>query len=302
MQNEWATACASLEPPVIIFNKSHSGSRMLAELVAASGVFMGAHCNESLDSLDVFDLVSYAVRRYYPDYTALWDPSRQTDSELTRLIGDVFERHLEGFDRRPGSRWGWKLCETAYILPILNRCFPEARFIHLLRDGRDVAFCNHHAPDDEFWRKVYFNTGNIRTYRGLRFTPQAYRRQSHIYNAIHWLNSVTVGRNYGMMLQERYLEVRYEDLCHNFEATGRKVLDFIDAPDSLSALQSMRTRVCPSSVGKYKKHSGRQQREVMDIVKPMLLSLGYLDGDPEFPSPWPWRSQFVDNLIDRWQK
>jgi len=49
-------AFAHLSPPVVVFNKSHSGSRLLAELISASGIFMGAHVNESRDSLDIFEL------------------------------------------------------------------------------------------------------------------------------------------------------------------------------------------------------------------------------------------------------
>ena len=43
----------------------------------------------------------------------------------------------------------------------------EARYIHLIRDGRDVAFSDHHAPDKAFWRKVYFNTDRIRDLAGV---------------------------------------------------------------------------------------------------------------------------------------
>ena len=54
--------------PVVIFNKSHSGSRLLARLIEASGVFMGANQNDSKDSLDVLKLVEHLVTRCYPDY------------------------------------------------------------------------------------------------------------------------------------------------------------------------------------------------------------------------------------------
>src|ERR1700756_1971655 len=74
-----------LEPPIVIFNKSHSGSRLLARLVAGGGVFMGAHVNESNDSWDVLKLVEYLVERYYPDYSPLWDP-QQSDEKLVDLI------------------------------------------------------------------------------------------------------------------------------------------------------------------------------------------------------------------------
>jgi hypothetical protein len=42
-------------PPVVVFNKSHSGSRLLAGLIAEAGIFMGAHQNESNDSWDILE-------------------------------------------------------------------------------------------------------------------------------------------------------------------------------------------------------------------------------------------------------
>ena len=65
--------------PVIVFNKSHSGSRMLAQLLDGAGIAMGAHLNESWDSLNVIELVEYLVTRYYPDYSPLWQPERPAD-------------------------------------------------------------------------------------------------------------------------------------------------------------------------------------------------------------------------------
>ena len=58
----------SPSPPIVFFNKSRSGSRLLARLIEASGVFMGANQNDSKDSLDVLKLVENLVTRCYPDY------------------------------------------------------------------------------------------------------------------------------------------------------------------------------------------------------------------------------------------
>jgi len=287
-------------PPVVMFNKSHSGSRMLANLLDEAGISLGAHRNHSWDSLDVLELVEYLVEHYYPSYAPLFEPSRPPDRKLAALIQRVFERHLEGL--APGQPWGWKLCETVYVLPILDYCFPDARYVHLIRDGRDVAFCDHRGPDSPFWRKVYFNTDRIRTYQGLRLTAPAYRRRSYLYNAIHWVNSVRTGRSYGAMLRERYLEVRYEELCSDFQNTATTLLAFLEADERATAADRFEPNVYGSSVGKYRRYPASWLRRVVSIEKPLLLELGYLDEDLEPASGWPWHSSTVDRLLDRWHR
>ncbi len=267
----------SLPGPVVIFNKSHSGSRLLAELVEEAGVFMGAHQNESRDSLDMLELVEHLVLTYYPDYAALWDGRAADDPVFPRLAQDVVERHLQGY---PGDgAWGWKLCETGYILPVVDFFFPQARYIHLIRDGRDVAFSDHHAPDKPFWRKIYFNTDRIRSWQSLPLTWKGYHRHSHIYNALHWANSVLVGRTYGMMLRDRYLEVRYEDLCLDFERTAGRLLKFIEAPNPTQAMARVYPLVRTDRVHAYLSQPRRKVRKVVALIKPLLLALGYLEDD-----------------------
>jgi len=288
--------------PVIVFNKSHSGSRILGKLLDSAGVFMGSHVNESWDSLDLLELVQYLVKRYYPDYSPLWDPSRAPDRELSGLLGGVFKRHLEARQGSLDKPWGWKLCETVYAIPVLDYCFPSARFIHLIRDGRDVAFCDHKAPDDPFWRKVYFNTDRIRTYAGLRLTPQAYRRQSHIFNAVHWMNSVSMGRAFGAMLRERYIEVRYEDFCGDFVGASSRLLSAIGLDDAHSQDAALQDSIHQNSIGKFRSHPAAQLEQVLGIEKPLLLELGYLTEDPESDASSPWRSNTADRLLDRWNR
>jgi hypothetical protein len=264
--------------PVVIFNKSHSGSRLLAALVEQAGVFMGAHQNESHDSLDVLELVTHLVLAHYPEYGQLLDGDAAGDSLLPDLVRRVFGSHLAAFDAGGGGRWGWKLCETSHIVPVVDVLFPGARFIHLIRDGRDVAFSDHVAPSAPFWRKIYFNTDRITHWRGRRLDRRAYRRCSHLFNARHWVNSVTVGRRYGALLGERYLEVRYEELCLEFERTAARVLAFIGMEAAFPAVAAMKPRVRGGAIGKYRRQPWLRRRTVAGVVTPLLRELGYLEG------------------------
>jgi hypothetical protein len=264
---------AGLPPPIVIFNKSHSGSRLLARLLASQGVYIGGDLNVSADALSLLPLVEHLVTTYYPDYAPLWSASRWP-AETEELILGCFEQHLARHDGH--SRWGWKLCETTYILPVIAAIFPQAKFIHLIRDGRDVAFSDHVAPVQSFWRKVYFNEDRIAEWRGLSLTNRGYDVASHVYNALHWINSIEVGRRYGAMLHERYLEIRYEDLCTDFARVSSRILTFCDLPANEAALRQVEGEVSLASIGKFRKQPVRKQHQAMRLIEPNLLSLGYL--------------------------
>ena len=61
-----ARAFAALPAPVVAFNKSHSGSRLLAALLAGQGMFMGGVLNESNDALPLVPMMEYLVRQRPP--------------------------------------------------------------------------------------------------------------------------------------------------------------------------------------------------------------------------------------------
>jgi hypothetical protein len=290
----------SYRPPVVVFNKSHSGSRLLAQLLHHSGISMGSPLNESWDSLAVLEVVEHLVTRYYPDFSPLWRTDLAPDAQLQRLLMSAFASHCSGIDA--GAAWGWKLCETTYILPVIDYCFPEARYVHLIRDGRDVAFSDHRGPDTAFWRKVYFNTDRVRECYGLRLSARAYRRSPHLYNALHWINSVRVGRDFGAMLRDRYIEVRYEHLCSDFEAVSARLLSAVGAPHADVAIAQYRGGVSSASVGKHRRQSARTLSRVIEMQKPLLLELGYLTADTATTRP-PFRlGSAIDDLAHHWRR
>jgi hypothetical protein len=104
-----------------------------------------------------------------------------------RSFAAVLHRLYGAWARARGRpRWGDKTPHYVEAIPVLLAIFPEARIVHIIRDGRDVAAS---------WVKAGIEPANLYTAARL------------------WSRMVRAGRAAGAGLPaETYLEVRYEAL------------------------------------------------------------------------------------------
>jgi len=131
-------------------------------------------------------------------------------ANIRDVVTGIFEHNARGLGK---ARWGDKTPYYALHLDKLVEWWPDARIIHLVRDGRDVAL-------SLFGRKHDFSVYNI------------------YYAAQYWQKYVDVCREQGCRLPPgQYLELRYEDVLNDKDAAMRTVCDFIGEPMPLSAPQ-----------------------------------------------------------------
>lgn len=116
---------------------------------------------------------------------------------------------------RGKSRYGDKTPKYVIKMPLLARLFPEARFVHIIRDGRDVALS---LLDVSF---------GPRTVEGA---------------ALLWRRMVMQGRRDGRRLDGRYVEVRYEDLVAEPRPSMQRVCAFLDLPYDEAVLRYFERR------------------------------------------------------------
>lgn len=119
------------------------------------------------------------------------------------VAAGIFEMNAAGLGK---ARWGDKTPYYALHLDKLAEWWPDAKFVHLIRDGRDVAL-------SLFGRQHDFNAYNM------------------YYAAQYWQQYVDVARAQGRLLgAARYLELRYEDVLDDQAAAMQRVCDFIGEP------------------------------------------------------------------------
>jgi hypothetical protein len=140
-----------------------------------------------------------------------------------RIVGDKSPQHTECIDE-------------------IHEIYPDAKIIHIVRDGRDVAVSamNHWwrlasdredgvfelTPEELELRDAYSadREGFIRSGRSI-FTEERLEQLAR-----RWSRRVVKARRDGTALYGgRYLEIRYEDLLAETPETFQKILRFLDA-------------------------------------------------------------------------
>ncbi len=167
------------------------------------------------------------------------------------------------------TRWGDKTPVYVRYISTLDRIFPSAQFVHVIRDGRDAALSAQEKWPD---RRLYMDT-----YYLLR----------------NWVKNVESGQTASSYLgPSRYLEVRYERMVQEPQSTLEEVCAFLDEsfhPDMLNH-STLARRIGPgpqghveamqpistSSIGRWKTRMPPFDQKMADrLAGQTLLALGY---------------------------
>ena len=147
-------------------------------------------------------------------------------------------------------------------LPFIRRYFPRARFVHMVRDGRDVACSLRRQP----WMKERY-----------RLAPDAAARC-----AAYWHDRAKMGHK-AQQNGLASIEIRYEDLVLQPEPTLRRLFDFLDVAWDDRVLRGEARDPDPSagilfatSIGRWRTELTQLELEQVEtITGELLTALGY---------------------------
>jgi hypothetical protein len=147
-----------------------------------------------------------------PDDVAIRLRDRMSAGEA---IGAIFEAYAAKHGK---PRWGDKTPMYMQHLGLLERLFPDALYVHLVRDGRDAALSFLQMPEGVVTR-TWAHPTDVGGF------------------ACQWRIEVVATQSLGKRVgASRYLEVRYEDLVADPPSVVRSICDFAHLPFELGML------------------------------------------------------------------
>jgi hypothetical protein len=177
-------------------------------------------------------------------------------SKISKLVGaKVFVIKRQANNRR---------------IPILNTIFPDALYINLVRDGREVA---HSLSKVEWWEGgTLFWAGK----NPVELAEEGWNPMAICAN--NWLQDVySVNNGLAEIADERQISIHYEDLISNPINVLKTLFDFIDLEMSADHIDMVQSLNIQQRAPKWKSEwSSEVLEEVIDIQHPLLSELGYL--------------------------
>ncbi len=218
------------------------------------------------------------------------------DESLHAVGVSCVSDHLKG---REPDRWGFKTCDGMFSHEYYRALFPRAKFVYLVRDGRDVILSGNGYfqmtnPSsrglhwDYFWILTFGLSDDAS--RAPFEIPASPRSEDDVIRHRYWIQAKSWIEHVRMveaLRNERRLApdtlfVRYEDLCQEPEKEVARLLDFLEMPMVDGVRRYFETELHADSIGKWRRYhryingSEESMAEVFALMEPELRLLGYL--------------------------
>ena len=260
-----------------------SGTRAVARVLREAGIFMGTNTNGVKE--DALELSEFDYRWAPPFLKELRTGRPWIESDA---MSDEHRRCVDAHLREAGSNraWGWKHCPSGHLLPFLAERHAGLRVVHLVRDGRDMAFGSSGGrthtlrlgravldgdpapviPGSDSWR------GRAATAAGgPEATPE---RQARF-----WSETNTAIADWGDAAGDgRYLRLRFEDLAANPRPGVAELLEFVGLPAARDRLADLAAPIQrPTTIGRWKRESKHEVESLRPHLDEGLERFAYLD-------------------------
>jgi hypothetical protein len=260
----WHWVRPNLSQPLFLVGAPRSGTTFLGEALAALPEL----------SYHYEPPIVKAAARY--TYQGSWSP-RKARWVYRMTYAWLMRRHFDG-----DLHFAEKTPQNCFVIDTLHHCFPDARFVHILRDGRDAAVSYRRQP----WLASESADSGRRESGGYPIGPYArfwvepgrcaefestddlhrciWAWRRHAESALAQLAPLPTALRH---------ELRYEELVSNSRAEGERLLDFleIERPESRGALHRQLEGARKDSIGVWRRELGAGELATIEREAGALL-------------------------------
>jgi Sulfotransferase family len=261
------TGRATLTTPIVVGATGGSGTRAVHQVLARAGLFMGR--DEALNAagdamifepfLDEFiNPILQHTRTLNYQLEALPGSFRK---QLRGEFSKVVRRYLQTRSRY-SLHWGWKNPRSMYLLPLIRAQFPEFKFIHVVRDGRDMAV----SINQNQYLKHYTAAFDAVS-PGDNHAFASFRLWCKVNGEVATFGEEVLGRNYLRLRLEDYVEKPAQEIARILSFTG---MDENAAADLAGLVQR------PDTLGRWRRDLAAEPASQMQSLGADVLSrFGY---------------------------
>jgi hypothetical protein len=209
--------------PVFVMGCHRSGTNLLYDTLLSAGGFAVYRGYLPVYKMLIPRFGSLARRDNRSRMMQAWVRSkgfRRSGLDGAQLTTRVLEECRSGGDfirivmgeiahSQNATRWAVYDPDNVLYIPRIKADVPEALFIHIIRDGRDVAL-------------------SLDKMGGFKPLPWNRHAKGLLPTALYWEWMVRKGRQHGLRVPTDYFEVRYEELVSDQRATLKALGEFLE--------------------------------------------------------------------------
>ena len=242
--------------PNLVGATGGSGTRVVAKILRRAGLYTGDKLNPYEDAVEFGFYSDRWINRYLAAGELPEDMRGEMETDLRSVLAD----HA-GDIPAEAAAWGWKEPRSIYLLRFWNETMPSIRFLHFLRDGRDMAFSE--------------NQQQLAKHGDAVLGDDLRKAKTPTRSIAVWTRVNLAAADYGEReLGSRYLRVRFEDLCADPASSVAQIYDFFGLEgDAEAAAAEVRP---PDTLGRWELRRKRVIEELNETAEPALARFGYL--------------------------
>lgn len=236
---------------------------MVAQILMQLGFYMGSDLNQSNDNLwftfffkrpDILSIPNNEFNQLVDLFQSQMSGISINSTNTQAILKDITRKdHMEHSSDwltlrmesllKPAStlnkqqNWGWKEPNTHIVLPRLLQKTPTLKYIHVFRNGLDMAFSNNQNQLKNWGSLILGSTTETTPYYALKYWCKANRR------------AFSIGKTMGAS----FFALSFDELCTSPQTVVKKLIAFLNINKTSIPLLSLSDFIHPpKTIGRFK--------------------------------------------------